>query len=391
MKNIFNEGELVVFMKYGSKVFGFDVETSDDDYKGVYINSLTSYISGGSLVSANGITRSDPYINFLNIEMNEKSDVEIFSLERYIQMAYQGQTIALDMLFIPDEFIIYKTDLWNKIIENRKLFLSKDINAFSNYSKSQYYKYITKGEILKDIETVINYLKDNVCPVNFEVEITQPSRPVIKDNVRYLWDGLPINKNCNHVDPSPMGVRQYQICDKIIQETQSYSQVWGMLQGMKSRYGVRAIEAKDSNNIDWKAITHALRALFEVRQILEEGKITFPLENKDFLLYTRKGYYTLETAIKPTMENLHIQIEDLLNKTDLPDKCDETFWKQFIIKEYKTLLANYYSNEIEKLLKSYECSYSFDHDKYKNLLPDVIKEKEISILCGDIFNKLKIL
>ena len=45
----------------------------------------------------------------------------------------------------------------------------------------------------------------------------------------------------------------------------------------------RTKDAKDGN--DWKALSHATRALLEIKELLDTGTIQFPLKDKEFLLY----------------------------------------------------------------------------------------------------------
>ena len=73
-------------------------------------------------------------------ERNTKDDVdiEIFSLDRYLDLLTQGQTGALDMLFAPDNMYAYLDlndgHIMSHIYANRMKLLNKNVNAFVGYA-----------------------------------------------------------------------------------------------------------------------------------------------------------------------------------------------------------------------------------------------------------------
>jgi hypothetical protein len=90
-------------------------------------------------------------------------------------------------------------------------------------------------------------------------------------------------------------------------------------------YGERAKLAANNENIDWKAVSHALRAAYQVRQILIEGTIIFPLREAAYLRQVKEGKFDFQNEVSPMFENLMTVVEELSLKSDLPEKVDSEY------------------------------------------------------------------
>ena len=91
-------GFKIVQMKIGSHLYGTATPESDIDIKAVYIPSARDIL----------LQRVSPVVSESRIKARgEKNtpadtDCESFSLQRYLELLAEGQTVALDMLFSPD-------------------------------------------------------------------------------------------------------------------------------------------------------------------------------------------------------------------------------------------------------------------------------------------------
>ena len=65
--------------------------------------------------------------------------------KKFLKMVKHGDTAALELLFTPDDMILEKDPLWDRIIEKRDQLLSKKINAMIGYARQQANKYGIKG------------------------------------------------------------------------------------------------------------------------------------------------------------------------------------------------------------------------------------------------------
>ena len=102
----FDEPKILVKAIAGSKLYGTDLPTSDSDYKIVFLPSINEIIrlnvAQAKFTSTGGYAKNT----------NKDVDVECFELRRYLQMVERGDTVALDLLFTPDDLIIEQDPLW---------------------------------------------------------------------------------------------------------------------------------------------------------------------------------------------------------------------------------------------------------------------------------------
>ena len=97
------------------------------------------------------------------------------------------------------------------------------------------------------------------------------------------------------------------------------------------QYGARAKQASQNKGVDWKAISHALRAGYQVEQLMNEGTITFPLKQAEFLRAVKLGEFEFKNIIT-ILEDLIDDVDRLSNASDLPDKVFEKPWREWVVK-----------------------------------------------------------
>lgn len=86
----------------------------------------------------------------------------------------------------------------------------------------------------------------------------------------------------------------------------------------------------------WKALSHAIRVLLEIKELLDTGNIQFPLKDKDFLLDIKLG----KVERKGIDEFFNKELSEILErvqKNELNWEYDEAFWNEFIIQEVKNV------------------------------------------------------
>jgi len=303
------ELNMIVRMHFGSFLYGTNTPESDQDYKGIFIPSKREVLLGHIPKSYN-VSRKKA-----EGEKNTSDDVdiEIYSLHYFIKLACEGQTVALDMLHAPSSMIQESSYIWDYIVTNREKFYTKNLKAFVGYARRQSAKYCCKGSRLNALKEVIGFLEKN-------------SDKILSD----LWDTLPTGEHVYMIGKSPNGLEQYQVCGKIFQETVRTDYILPILVRFYDNYGERAEQAARNEGIDWKAVSHAIRAALEVRQLLTENTITFPLKDAPYLTKVKIGKLDYLTEVAPVLEGLMDEVEELSKQSALPEKADYKFWDDFI-------------------------------------------------------------
>lgn len=298
--------EPVVKMIFGSHLYGTATEESDMDYKGIFASTQDSP------KSVNEST---------NLSHNKNSandvDMEWYSLHYFIKLACEGQTVALDMLHAPDWALIETSPTWEFIVANRERFYTRNLDAFVGYARKQASKYGVKGSRLAAARAVIEFLE---------------AIPDKKQRMVSVWNELPKGEHIfkDALLEGTHQVHHYQVCGRNYQSTARIEYVLGLVQTFFDQYGERAKQAEKNDNVDWKAISHAMRAALQVKELLTEKNITFPLKEAELLSQVKQGRLDYKTQAEPYLEALMEAVEELSAQSNLPEQADLDFWNAFL-------------------------------------------------------------
>jgi hypothetical protein len=124
----------------GSHAYGTNIPTSDTDYSGVFVQNLDSIL---------GMS----YVDQIN---DDKNDIVIYELRRFLELLAKNNPTVLELLNTPEDCVVYKHPLFDKILQNKDNLLTKICaNSFGGYAKEQISK--AKGQNKKQ-----NWEKDKV-------------------------------------------------------------------------------------------------------------------------------------------------------------------------------------------------------------------------------------
>lgn len=312
------ERKEIVLMKFGSHLYGTDTEESDLDYRGVFMPNTKDVLLGRIPKTIQSNTKIGDGKN-----TKEDIDTELYSLHYFIDLACQGQTVALDMLHAPTEMIIKSNYIWDRIIQQRERFYTKNLSAFIGYARKQAAKYGIKGSRLSDAKKVMGALSpdkhvNDACSTDM--------------CLTHMWDFLPTGEHIDKLERDIYGYRVYQVCGKKFGERCKVDYVYEIVKKFHDNYGERAKMAERNEGIDWKAMSHALRAAYQVESILTKGTIEFPLPQADILRNIKQGKIQYR-MVADILEALMIKLELLVDKSLLPTKVNRKFWEEFIVCE----------------------------------------------------------
>lgn len=305
----------IVKIKFGSHLYGTSTKDSDTDYKGIFLPDIKDVVlnkipkSLTSDTKKNSDTKNSP----------DDIDTEIYSLQYFIKLACEGQTVALDMLHAPENMIVEGSGIWDEIVKNKEQFYTKNLKAFVGYARRQASKYGIKGSRLADAKKVLDFLSE------------------VRDGrkLQDIWDVLPEGEHIFKHLADVNGIRNYEVCGRKTGETARADYLYGVVLQFYKNYGERAKQAANNEGIDWKAISHAFRAGYEVKEILTEKSITFPLKEAAFLIGVKTGEFDYQTVVAPKLDSLMDEIEELAKNSDLPDKVNVKYWEDFIYAVYQ--------------------------------------------------------
>lgn len=305
--------KIIVEMKFGSHLYGLNTPTSDTDYKVVFMPSFRDLVFGTKhniVKSTGGNTKNT----------KDDTDIEYISVQKFISDALSGQTYAIDMLHCTDPSI--SSSLWEEIVANRKKFYTKNMKSYLGYCTHQAAKYGIKGSRLHSLKQAIDHLADIGATIR------------LKDVEEFLYS----DEHCKvieHTNPkTKVTEKYYSVLGKMYQFTNSVDYVYNCLQLTYDNYGQRAKDAMNNNNVDWKAISHAFRAGYQLKHILEDGDFEYPLPETEFILKVKKGELTFE-EVSPMLSDLVDEVSSLSDKSELPLEPDAEFFYDLVYKAYE--------------------------------------------------------
>ena len=83
----------------GSHAYGTNIETSDTDYAGVFIQSVDDILG-------------NKYVEQVN---DDKNDIVIYELRRFLELLGKNNPTVLELLNTPEDCVIYKDPIFDTI------------------------------------------------------------------------------------------------------------------------------------------------------------------------------------------------------------------------------------------------------------------------------------
>jgi hypothetical protein len=310
----------IVKMNFGSHLYGTNTETSDKDFKGVYLPSLNDCILGNVKRSIVSNTKS----NASQKNTSEDIDCEVYSLQYFLlELGKNGDTTFLDMIHAPDSMLVETSEIWQQIRANRAKFYTKSLKSYIGYCRTQASKYGIRGSKLEEAQKIINVLNkhnDGEKLANFWEELPKSEYTKIYEI-----------ENCQAKDK-----RAFDFCGKKLMADTNVFFARETIQKFYDSYGERARMAQANEGIDWKAISHAFRVGYQLKEIYTTGDLIFPLKDAEFLREIKKQkFHFANDKIADKLESLVNEIEVLAINSNYPQLVDLTYWNNFIINLYK--------------------------------------------------------
>lgn len=316
----------IVNIKFGSHLYGTSTPQSDLDFKSVYVPTPRDILLQRVKGAINSARQKQEKEKNLPGEVEEES----YSLQRYLGLAAEGQTVALDVLFAPEWSMTEPpAPEWQEVIRNRSRILTKRSAAFIGYCRQQANKYGIKGSRVAAARKALTTL-------NGLIE-THGTTPKLGQFDAIIADEIASIEHMVIIDiPLPSGsvIRHWDVCGRKLPFTSSVKNARDIVQKLVDEYGQRALQAESQQGIDWKALSHAVRVGTQAIEVLRTGNVTFPLPNADHVIAIKTGRLPYQ-EVSAEIEGLLEAVEREAECSALPAEPDYQWIDDFVARVYR--------------------------------------------------------
>ncbi|CAK7006714.1 MAG: hypothetical protein DELT_00268 [Desulfovibrio sp.] len=324
-----NRASLLYLTLFGSTLYGTEtVGKSDVDIRGIFLPSRESLALNAAPKSLHVSTGDGERRNTA-----ADVDIDLWSLQHWLlKLLPAGDTGALDVLFSPSHAactLFYDARMNDVFANPLKLLDAENGRAYAEYSLGQAKKYGIKGSRIGALKSVHKWLQTN-CP-------SPDSEERLRDILVSLAAGCADGRFCSlgTVQDEPA----LQLCGKMHVGSIRIREFARRVESDMHRYGARAAEAEQNQGIDFKALSHALRALDQMEELLKTGKITFPLTNRNELIAVKQGMFSWPELEEKILVRL-AEIDGLRESCNLAGCFNKDFAEAQILACYGDISTN---------------------------------------------------
>ncbi|WP_298847153.1 nucleotidyltransferase domain-containing protein [uncultured Salinicola sp.] len=297
---------------HGSHLYGTSTPSSDEDYKGVHLPS-----GRGILLQRpeNVFDESIKAKNAAGKNTGDAVDHQSYSVEKFCRMLALGDGVATEILFAPDDCIVEAAPEWETLRAEARTLLNADCKGFVGYCKQQAAKYGVKGSRMEAVEKLVVLLAEAK-----EKHGPKTRLEVIEDDLRAFTERVEMANMIVLSSGHTPDMLHIECCDRKVSMRNDLEEASKIYGAVWKNYGDRARKAKDSNGVDWKAVSHAVRVARQAHELMLTGSITFPRPDAEELLAIKLGKFAYP-EIQPLLEGL----VDELDRIDsvLPPKPED--------------------------------------------------------------------
>lgn len=311
---------LLYLCKFGSHLYGTAGPNSDVDYKGIFLPDRKELLLGNKVKSLHYKTGDDSSRN-----SNEDMDVDLWSIQYFFELVGKGETNAIDLIYSPtnEKCVEYVHPILSKYVfsEPLRFFNPVNCNAFIGYSKHQIKKYGSAATRLGVLKQVYDFLMENdyIFSSNPDIRLSQIVEHILD---KFYDKSYCFMKEVNEEE-------SLVLCGKIHLFSIRLSEFHNRVKREYEKYGQRVKDAYENKNVDWKAVSHSLRCLYQMEELLTNGYIQFPLKESKYLLEIKEGKYDFQQIDQVIQDKLD-SVDHLQKSTTVKGENNNKL-KEYII------------------------------------------------------------
>lgn len=284
----FNPEDYLIFeATVGSRLYGTFTPESDYDSRGICIPPYDVLL--------------DPFTPFEQKDSGfEEEDRAIYALAKWLKLCADANPNIVELLFIPDEYVIVGSDIFNKFIEHRDWLISKKVKyTFTGYAVSQ----------IKAVERHRRYF------------INPPDHKPTREEFGLGQVPLVTFGQMQAMLSLPHDLFKEELVDQMWREKyyRDAKQDWDNYQSWYQNRNPKRRETEEKFGYDTKYMSHVFRLMTEGKELLLDGNITFPLPNAEWITAIKQGLYSYEEVLEMA-KNMGSEFETWYEESEIPNK-----------------------------------------------------------------------
>ena len=318
--------KVIYITQYGSKLYGTDNPNSDTDYKGVYIPSKASVL----------LKRDIEHYNFNSNNSNTKNskddiDLQLFSVYKWFSLLKKGETGAMDILFslFREDTQVFNDPKFTSLIkQNYKSFYNKNLHSFLGYCVGQSKVYNVRGERFNELHLFVEYFNELAKEQGAnKLESMYPLVEELFTKQKYKYIKFVSAPTSRGSGEAKEGV-YIEVLGKRFLGTVTIQYFSEKITEMEEQFGNRA--RASAKGVDFKALSHAVRVIDEVEELIDDEFITFPLKNRVYVTSVKEGNEALEDVMNYIDQKLNV-VQAKLENSSLAERSDEAFMNELLL------------------------------------------------------------
>ena len=312
--------QTIVELRAGAHLYGTATPASDTDLKAVHIPPAADIL----------LQRVRPTLTTARPARNQPTDTdrESHSLHRFLHLVGEGQPAALEMLFAPDDAMTAPPDpLWREVQALAPRLVSRRATVFLSYARQQAERYGAKGARAQTVRGALSLLMAAEARHGASAPLS-----LIEPDLAAFAAAHP---HAALVD-LPIGGdrvgRHLDLCGRRAPLHASLKWAREMAARLAAEYGARANAAGEG--VDWKAMSHAVRVGVEALELLDTGRLRFPLASAPHLLAIKLGRVPYD-SVAAEVERLLSAVSDAAARSTLPDEPDMAAAEALVLRAYR--------------------------------------------------------